>query len=531
MKLQTSRGTLILLTALFIVLFDNYSFFNNVIKVYPFSQSSGFLISVFVIFCCFLVILFSLFSSRYTLKPFLIFSILTAAAIAFFANTYQIIIDETMIQNIIETNISESADLVSPRLFIFISLLGLIPTWLIYRVKLKPVTVKKHFVTTFIRIVLALIIIVICLFSFSNFYTSFFRENKPLRYYTNPTYAFYSVGKYFGQKIDSGKEPFKQIGLDAKKAAGTQGRKLAIVVVGEAARADHFSLNGYSRETNPQLEKENIINFSNMYSCGTTTAISVPCMFSQLDRDNYSDKKAKSRENVLDVLKHGGVKILWRDNNSSSKGVADRVDYQNYRNSKTNPICNDECRDVGMLVGLQDYIDSQNQGDILIVLHQMGNHGPAYYRRYPREFEKFIPVCKTNQIERCTPAEVGNAYDNSILYTDYFLTKTIDLLKQNDEVFQTALIYMSDHGESLGESGLYLHGLPYFMAPDAQKHVGALMWFGKQSKQLIDTTKLKQVANNKFSHDNLFHTLLGLMQIETSVYQPGADILNPFVRK
>jgi lipid A ethanolaminephosphotransferase len=161
----------------------------------------------------------------------------------------------------------------------------------------------------------------------------------------------------------------------------------------------------------------------------------------------------------------------------------------------------------------------------------MGNHGPAYYKRYPQKFETFSPVCKTNQLEECRSEEIINAYDNGILYTDYFLAKTIDLLKQNDGVFQTALVYMSDHGESLGENGLYLHGLPYFMAPDAQTHVGALMWFGKQSKQVIDTTKLKQVANNRFSHDNLFHTLLGLMQIETSAYQAKADILAPVTRK
>ncbi len=532
MNTQLSQDKIIFLTALFVVFVDNGNFFRHVTKVYPLNlQNSGFLVSIIVIFCCFLVILFSLFSSKYTMKPFLIFSILTAAVIAYFTNTYHIIIDDTMIQNIFETNVSESADLISPKLFLYLTLLGLIPAWLISRVKLQPAPLKRTLTTTLIRIVLSLIIIVICLFSFSDFYTSFFREHKPLRYYTNPTYAFYSVGKFIGNKINSGKEPFKQIGLDAKKATGAQGRKLTIVVVGEAARADHFSLNGYSRETNPLLKKEDIINFPNLYSCGTTTATSVPCMFSLLDRDNYSDKKAKSTENVLDVLKHGGVKVLWRDNNSSSKGVADRVDYQSYRNSKTNPICDGECRDEGMLIDLQDYIDNQKEGDVLIVLHQMGNHGPAYFRRYPQNFEQFTPVCKTNQFEECQPEEIINAYDNSLRYTDYFLSRTIALLKQNDGDFQTSLIYMSDHGESLGGNGLYLHGLPYFMAPDAQKHVGALMWFGKKAKESIDTEKLKQVANHPFSQDNLFHTLLGLMQIETSVYQPDADILASFTGK
>ena len=262
-----------------------------------------------------------------------------------------------------------------------------------------------------------------------------------------------------------------------------------------------------------------------MYSCGTTTAVSVPCMFSLLERRNYNDSKAKSTENVLDVLSHAGVKVLWRDNNSSSKGVADRVTYEDYRNSKMNTICNGECRDEGMLVGLQDFVDLQVNGDIVIVLHQMGNHGPAYFKRYPPVFEKFKPVCATNQLEKCRKEDVGNAYDNAILYTDYFLAQTIGFLKQNDNNFQTALIFMGDHGESLGEGGLYLHGIPYFIAPDAQKHVAAFMWFGQQSRERVDAHQLIEVASQDFSHDHLFHTLLGLMQIRTTVYDKDLDIL------
>jgi lipid A ethanolaminephosphotransferase len=251
-------------------------------------------------------------------------------------------------------------------------------------------------------------------------------------------------------------------------------------------------------------------------------------MFSYLERNNYSDKKAKSTENILDVLARGGVKVLWRDNNSSSKGVADRVLYQNYRSPATNTMCDGECRDEGMLVGLQDFIDQQEAGDILIVLHQMGNHGPAYSKRYPEAFEKFTPVCRTNQLEECQQEEIGNAYDNAILYTDYFLKQTIELLKENDGKFQPALIYMSDHGESLGENGLYLHGMPYFMAPDTQKHVGALMWFGESVKPYINAELIKKTVDNDFSHDYLFHTLLGFMQVQTSIYEEQKDILKSF---
>ena len=529
MNIQISRVKLIILISLFLVFADNYRFFINVKNIYSVSHSNfPSLISISVVFSCFLIIFLSLFNTKLTLKPILIFSVLVAAFISYFANSYSVIIDDTMIQNVLETNASESFDLVNAKLFLYLFLLGILPAWLIYKVKTPIQTIKWSIISTATTISISLLIIIVVLLSFSKFYTSFFREHKSLRYYTNPTYAFYSAGKYIGNKFDSRETQVKAIGLDAKKNVASEGRKLAIVVVGEAARADRFSLNGYEKETNPLLQSEDIINFSNMYSCGTTTAISVPCMFSYLERNNYSDKKAKSTENILDVLARGGVKVLWRDNNSSSKGVADRVLYEGYSTSENNKICNGECRDVGMLDGLQNFIDQQQKGDILIVLHQMGNHGPAYSKRYPQSFEKFTPVCRTNQLEECRQEEIENAYDNAILYTDYFLAQTIALLKQNDGKFQPALIYMSDHGESLGEGGLYLHGMPYFMAPDAQKHVGSLMWFGENAKQEIKTERLKKVASSDFSHDNLFHTLLGFMQIKTTLYKEEKDILKSF---
>ena len=188
-------------------------------------------------------------------------------------------------------------------------------------------------------------------------------------------------------------------------------------------------------------------------------------------------------------------------------------------------MCDDiECRDEGMLVGLQDYINAQQQGDVVIVLHQMGNHGPAYYKRYPAAFERFTPTCQTNQLDECTNEEISNAYDNTVLYTDYFLQKVISLLKDNTSRFETAMVYMSDHGESLGEYGIYLHGLPYAMAPDNQKHIASVLWFGDSFK--IDKKALQQKVNQPFSHANLFHTMLGLMEIETAVYNKNMDIIH-----
>jgi lipid A ethanolaminephosphotransferase len=337
----------------------------------------------------------------------------------------------------------------------------------------------------------------------------------------------YSVGNYINATLTSGELVVTPTGINAKvvKKENTK-PKLVVLVVGEATRADHFSLNGYNKETNPQLKKEDIINFSNVYSCGTSTAVSVPCMFSYYKKSDYSFKKGLRKENILDVLHHtNSISVLWRDNNSNSKGAALRVTYEDYKTSHTNTICtDDECRDEGMLVGLDTYIASQQGNDILIVLHQMGNHGPAYYKRYPKAFEKFTPVCKTNQLEECTQEEISNAYDNAILYTDDFLVKTIDLLKKYDKTHQTAMIYMSDHGESLGENNIYLHGLPYFMAPDAQIHIPALVW---ANDSLKNTFNLKEIdTTKKVTHDNLFYSLLGLFEVQTKVYQPKLDIFN-----
>jgi lipid A ethanolaminephosphotransferase len=442
-------------------------------------------------------------------------------------NSYNIIIDNSMIRNIIQTNFNESLDLVTIKQILYFIFLGLLPSIIIYKIKINYKSFKIEILSRLKIVTIVLIIMVANLFLFSKYYTSFFREHKILRYYINPISWIYAVNKYIKLTFKSN-IIIKSIGNDAKIIENNKENELVILVVGEAARADHFSLNGYSKQTNRLLEKENIINFSNMYSCGTSTAHSVPCMFSIFDKANYSYKKGISTQNIIDVLyKTGKIDILWRDNNSDPKGVMNRLNYEDFKSSKNNTICIDgECRDEGMLIGLDKYIHEHKNKDILIVLHQMGNHGPAYYKRYPKQFEVFKPICKTNQLEQCSKQEISNAYDNAILYTDYFLSKTINFLKQYDKKYETAMIYMSDHGESLGENGIYLHGLPYFIAPDAQKHIASLIWLGSKIQEDINITKLNSIKHNKFSHDNLFHTLLGIFEVKTKVYKQNMDILN-----
>jgi len=446
---------------------------------------------------------------------------------AYFMNSYNIVIDDSMIRNLMQTDMAESMDMLSIKQIAYLLVLGLLPAYIVYKL---PIDYQNTKVALFSKLkqtfTLALLMVIIVLLFFKH-YSSFVREHKPLRYTANPTYWIYSIGHYISNTLSTGPIVVTPIGTDAKiiKHADSKA-KIIILVVGEATRADHFSLNGYTKKTTPLLEQEDIINFSNVYSCGTATAVSVPCMFSIYGKSDYTYKKGLRIENVLDVLDHTNeISVLWRDNNSNSKGVALRVPFENYKTSQTNTLCPEgECRDVGMLVGLDKHIPKQMGKDILIVLHQMGNHGPAYYKRYTKEYEVFTPVCKTNQLEACTQEEISNAYDNAIRYTDAFLVQAIELLKSYDATHQTALIYMSDHGESLGEKNLYLHGLPYFMAPDAQIHIPAFIWANKTLKQ---NHKLHAIDNNKhYTQDNLFHTLLGLFEVETNVYDPKLDILN-----
>ncbi len=531
--MKISPTKLILATSVFFVLFDNLTFARHVLEIFPLTLiNSGFLISLFAGLTAVITAVFSLVSSKYTLKPLLIFFLLVSAGAAYFMDNYNVVIDHIMIQNMVQTNAAESLDLLSPKLLKYIVLLGLLPGALVWLIPVQEQTFRQSFFRRLRNVMLSLLFLVTMVLCFSRFYTSFFREHKPLRYYTNPTYYIYSTGKYFSKIFHKNNEPLKSVGKDAKvveKDPEDKRRELVILVVGEAARADHFSLNGYTRETNPLLKKEHLINFPNMFSCGTSTAYSVPCMFSVYGRSSYNDKRGRTTENILDVLNHTGeVSILWRDNNSDSKGVALRVPYENFRDPAVNPICTEgECRDIGMLAGLDSYIAEHAGEDILIVLHQMGNHGPAYYKRYPKAFEKFTPICPTNELEECTPDEINNTYDNALLYTDFFLSKTIDFLKNYDDTHETAMMYMSDHGESLGELGVYLHGLPYTIAPDAQTHIGGFLWLGKNLISDEERSRVKNHADAELSHDTLFHTLLGIFEVQTSVYDKNQDILNP----
>ncbi len=523
---KISLISLVLIVSLFVTLVGNVKFFTETVVVYPLHDNLAFVVSLFIWLFAFLSIALLLVAYRYSVKPILIFILLASSIVSYFSNNYGTVFNDNMIVNSMETNLAESMDLFSIKLAAYFVMLGILPSVWVYRVTLQDHSFNAQLWRRFRAIVVLIIVFVLVTLAFSKAYTSFARENKQLRLHINPTYFMYAIGKHINNQFESIGTPFVTIGQDANIQRSNQTSKLIIVVAGETARADRFSLNGYKRDTNPLLAQQDVISFEQMSSCGTDTAVSLPCMFSSLTKSDYSHTQGKNMSNVLDILSTAGVEVLWRDNNSSSKSVADRIEYQDYKSNEVNTICDIECRDEGMLPGLQSYIDTRQNKDIMIVLHMMGSHGPAYYKRYTKEFEQFTPVCKTNQLNECTNEQINNAYDNTILYTDYFLTKVIELLKNNQKEYKTAMLYMSDHGESLGEKGLYLHGMPYFMAPKEQTHVSSIMWFDDQFSKEINLHSLQQKSKQAKTHDGMFHTLLGLMNVDTNVYDKKMDYLS-----
>jgi len=446
-------------------------------------------------------------------------------------DNYAVMIDKGMIRNTLATNFHEAGELFSFKLLLTVFLLGVLPSWLIFKTKINYQPFLRGLLQKTIISVVCLSLIVGTLYSNYQELSFFGRNNRELRHLINPTNYILSLKSIIKTRIGEGKITVKPIEDDAKKRLDVRQKKkpsLIILVLGETARSMNFSLNGYKRNTNPLLSKQNIINFSDVSSCGTATAVSVPCMFSKFSRTDFSHSKGRQYENLLDVANHAGYQVLWRDNNTGCQGTCERINYENLANNKTKAFCEKgNCFDEVLLEDLHKLV-SKKKGDQLIVLHQKGNHGPTYNRRYPKSFEVYKPTCKTNQLRNCSQEEIVNAYDNAILYTDYFISQTINLLKEVSNKYDTAMVYISDHGESLGENNLYLHGLPYIIAPEYQKKVPFLLWLSDDYQQThkLSQSCLNQKSNQKLSHDNFFSSMLGLMAIQTKVRDTTLDIIS-----
>ncbi len=517
---------LALLVALFIVLADNRLFWHSFTARLGLDtlEHRTFVFTVGVAFVLLLNVLISLFAFRPVFKIFLILLLLITAGIGYFSDTFGVIIDKPMIHNILETDIGEASELLTWSLFRHLLLYGLVPAALVALTHIRYRAPKRELLTR-IGVVLGSLALLIGLglTSYKQF-VLFGRENRDLQMLLNPSYPLYSLERVIEKKyFDHAGEPLRVVGSDAVRSH-TGPRSVVVLALGETARAREFAFNGYERDTNPQLAKRGVINFPNLQACGTSTAESLPCIFSSLKRKNYRRDKAAGQEHLLDILQRTGVTVLWRDNNSGSKGVADRVRYEDLSRQTDDELCaSNNCFDEILLRDLDRRL-AETTGDMLIVLHMKGSHGPAYYKRTPPVFKVFSPECTIDNIQDCPQQTIVNAYDNTIVYTDHVLARLIDLLKAQN--FSTAMLYVSDHGESLGENGLYLHGLPYALAPDEQTHVPMIFWASDTffTQKVLDALEIARQAS--YSHDNIFHSILGLFGISSKIYEPGLDIFS-----
>lgn len=493
----------------------------------------GFGLALALLICALLSALLMPFAWRWTLKPALAALLIATAAGLHFMLVYNVLIDPTMLTNVLQTDRHEASDLVGLRFVATLVLLGVAPAAWLWRQPVDYGSAPRRLAGNLLGFGVAVALLVAGGFAMFQPLASTARNHKPLRYLVNPINSVYAVGSVASR-------PFARAGRHAAATAPlardarlgatyAAGRKppLLVLVVGETGRSGNFGLNGYDRATTPELERESVISQRNAWACGTSTAASLPCMFSHLGREGF-EARNQNFENLLDVLQHAGLAVIWVDNQSGCKDVCARVP-----SAGTDPAaaCPDgECLDGVLLDRLDERIAAlpaeRRARGVVVVMHPIGSHGPAYWRRSPAGFKRFLPECRSVDLQDCSNAQLVNAYDNSIVYTDHFLAATIDWLRAHDSGSETALVYVADHGESLGENNLYLHGMPYAIAPDVQKRVPWITWLSPafQQRGAIDRACLLQQQDRRVSHDNYFHSVIGLLDVRTEVYDPRLDL-------
>lgn len=521
--------TLVLICAVWLMLAGNASFWQAALAGRQVDQLAtwGLVAAIFVSLCAFYFAAAALFSSRYTVRPLLAGLLMVTAAASWNMSQYGVYMDRAMLANVLATDFKEARELVGWGMAAYVLVYGALPAALLWwpRLKTRPlgrtVLARAGWIAGGLAVGVGSLLLV-----FADF-ASLMRKNPEMRYLVTPGNIVVSVGANLWGRAKRPNQPRIAIGSDAKPAPRRERPLLFVLVVGETARSRNFSLNGYPRETNPELAKRGVISFPDAIACGTSTEVSLPCMFSWWGRARYDEEKIATHESVLHLLARSGVQVLWRDNQSGCKGVCDGLPLHKLDRSRHPTLCKEQqCFDEILLTGM-DKVLRDASGNLLVVLHQLGSHGPAYYKRYPGAFRRFTPTCEGDELRLCSTEQIVNAYDNSLLYTDYFLGKVIDFLDQAQTTHDTAMLYVSDHGESLGEGGLFLHGMPYAIAPGEQTRVPFVVWLSQafRSGSRLDLQCLQAQAKQRpASHDHLFHSLLGIFGVQTTVYDRSLDL-------
>lgn len=516
-------------------------------------------------------------SARWALRPGLAVVLLLAAAAAYFIQDYGVAIDRHALASVYETDPREAGEWLSWRMAWHLLLFGLLPAALLWWPRLERRRWTRELWSRIQLGLLAVALLVAAAGLFGKDVSALLRNRMELRHIANP-FALLAAQLSYLDHLGDGDRPLQAIATDARRGfalAPSARPVLLVLVVGESLRASSLDLNGYARDTDVDLHPVPVVNFSDVQSCGTNTATSVPCMFSGMGRRGYDAGEARHRENLLDALKRGGYDVVWIDNNTGSKGLAARATERHAATDADPALCSEEgCYDQVLVEALR-MLAAGVRRDTVVVLHMLGSHGPAYYARYPAAAAAFRPECRTNALQTCSDAALRNTYDNTVLYTTHVLAETLAVLGEphaaldplptamraciarhghgrGDGVaetcptlpaapaapraepgFDAALLFVSDHGESLGEKGLYLHGAPYAIAPSEQTHVPMLFWSSPAfaRRRGLDLGCLHGRSAEPLSHDHIFHSVLGLADVRTQARTPALDLFAPCIAR
>ena len=531
--------TLAVLAGLWMAVLPNWPLWRALAALPETNSARGalFIVGFGVMIAALTALLLTALAWRATIKPAITVLLIAAALGAHFMDSYGIVIDTTMMTNVVQTDPREVRDLLNLRLLGNFALLAGLPLFFLWRVPVSTRGFWRQAGRDVIGLVALALVLAALVFALFADLSGTMRNHRTMRYLINPLNSLYALVDIGLQSRTKPSGPPLAIGADAHILPRTAGTKppLTVLVIGETARADHFALNGYGRPTNLQLAALDVTSFRNVMSCGTNTAASLPCMFSALGKSSY-ESRDRDHENLLDLVQHAGMAVLWVDNQAGCKGLCERVPNAYAHDPIAGvaalpaALCDGEnCLDEALLHGIDARIKAlpaaaRDRG-VLLVLHQMGSHGPAYFKRSPPDRKPFQPECTTNVLQQCERTALIDAYDNSIAYTDLVLAQTIAWLQQQAPSYDTSMLYVSDHGESLGENNLYLHGLPYAVAPIEQKHVPMVLWLGSRvpAQAAAQRACLVGQRDAALTHDNLFHSTLGLLGIRGAEYKQNLD--------
>lgn len=486
-------------------LFFHLPFFKFVFNNSEYKSLSGFFLVislvVLMVMANFFAFYLFLFLSRYIGKPLLIISFIINALAVYFVNTYSVIIDESMIGNVFNTNYSESSSYFSFKLILYVLLLGVLPSIYIYKVKLIKETLKR-FLT-----VMSLTLVAMLLLAFANAANWLWidKNSKQLGGLAMPWSYAVNTSLYYVHQAQKNK---KEILLPNATIKNKE-KAVVVLVIGESARRENFSLYGYNKNTNPLLSKmENVFHFD-ANSCATYTTAGVKCI---LEYEQSNDLY----EILPNYLYRNDVDVIWRTANWGEppvhieKYMNEEAIKQRYPKEVT-----EGNYDETLLAGLKEDILNSKKDKVFIVLHTSTSHGPQYNKKYPPKFEVFSPVCTSVELANCSKTELINAYDNTIVYTDYILSRVIEDLKGLKD-YKSTMLFVSDHGESLGEKNLYMHGIPMSIAPKEQYEIPFIVWVSENSKQLK--------KNEVLSQQHVFHSVMNFLSMDSPIYNENMNI-------